>query len=114
MSEVETPIDIETIPSVERAAILLLTLGERQASEILKHLDPREVQKVGAAMAALDAVDTGQIVAVVDSFLEAVTGQSGITVGADDYIRRMLVGALGEDKAKKPSGPDPRRKHGRP
>jgi flagellar motor switch protein FliG len=85
--------------SVDRAAILLLALGEEDAARVLKHLDPREVQRVGSAMASLANIDTGQISVVMDAFLDTVTGQSGLTIGASETIRRMLVGALGEEKA---------------
>jgi len=97
MSEVATRDKIE---SVDRAAILLLALGEEDASRVLKHLDPREVQRVGSAMAALGSINTGQVSSVLDSFLDTVSGQSGLTVGASEYIRKMLVSALGEDKAR--------------
>ena len=40
----------------ERAAVLLLTLGEESAAQVLKHMGPKEVQKVGAAMAAMTNV----------------------------------------------------------
>ncbi len=86
--------------SVDRAAVLLLALGEDDAARVLKHLDPREVQRVGSAMASLRSVNMGQISVVLDAFLDTVTGQSGITIGASEYIRKMLVGALGEDKAR--------------
>jgi flagellar motor switch protein FliG len=41
---------------VEKSAILLISLGEDYASEVLKHLGPKEVQKLGHAMAALKSV----------------------------------------------------------
>ncbi len=99
MSEVATA-SREKMEPLDRAAILLLALGEDDASRVLKHLDPREVQRVGAAMAALGSVNTGQVSHVLDSFLDTVSGQSGLTVGAGDYIRKMLTSALGEDKAR--------------
>ena len=85
------------IDPVDRAAILLLALGEQDAARVLKHLDPREVQRVGSAMASLANVDMAQIGHVVESFLDTVTGHSGLTIGASEYIRRMLVSALGEE-----------------
>ena len=41
---------------VERAAILLLTLGESEAAEILKHLGAKDVQRLGRSMAELQNV----------------------------------------------------------
>ena len=45
---------------IERSAILLIALGEDYASEVLKHLGPKEVQKLGHAMAALKTVPAQQ------------------------------------------------------
>lgn len=78
--------------------MLLLTLGEDEAAEVLKHLGPREVQKLGAAMAALKSVPRNKVEEVVDAFYEET--QRGAPVTADEeYIRGMLTKALGDDRA---------------
>jgi flagellar motor switch protein FliG len=87
------------IPGVERAAILLLSLGEQAAAEVLKHMAPKEVQKIGAAMAAMTNVSRDQVGTVLETFTREVENQTAIGVGSDDYIRKVLVSALGQDKA---------------
>ena len=83
---------------ITRSAMLLLTLGEDEAAEVLKHLGPREVQKLGAAMAQLKSVPRDKVEAVVDQFYEET--QRGAPVTADEeYIRGMLTKALGDDRA---------------
>ena len=84
----------------ERAAVLLLTLGEESAAQVLKHMGPKEVQKVGAAMAAMTNVPRDQVTGVLENFTETVQQQTALGVGAEDYIRTVMVDALGEDKAK--------------
>ncbi|MFT7490955.1 MAG: flagellar motor switch protein FliG [Pseudohongiellaceae bacterium] len=88
-----------TISPVEQAAILLLTLGESDAAEVLKHMGPKEVQRVGAAMSKLANIEQEQVQLVMSNFMEQVRNLTGLGVGADNYIRNMLVSALGEDKA---------------
>jgi flagellar motor switch protein FliG len=83
----------------ERTAVLLMSLGERDAAEILKHMNPKEVQRVGSAMATLTNVTKDEVEEVVGEFLNAVGHQTGIGLGSDDYIRKVLVAALGEEKA---------------
>jgi len=83
----------------ERAAILLMSLGEAEAAQVLKHLGAKDVQKVGQAMAALSNVTRERATAVVERFVDELDNQTSLGVGADDYVRRVLVGALGEDKA---------------
>ncbi len=83
----------------ERAAILLMSLGEAEAAQVLKHLGAKDVQKVGQAMASLTNVSREHAASVVTRFVDEIENQTSIGVGADDYVRRVLVGALGEDKA---------------
>jgi len=87
------------IGGAERAAILLMSLGEAEAAEVLKHMGAKDVQKVGQAMAALTNVSRERANDVIDRFVMELDNQTAIGVGADDYVRRVLVGALGEDKA---------------
>lgn len=87
------------IPGPERAAILLMSLGEAEAAEVLKHMNPKDVQRVGQAMAALSNVSREKATDVMESFCRTLDNQTSLGVGADDYVRRVLVGALGEDKA---------------
>jgi len=85
--------------SVDQAAILLMSLGEADAAEILKHMGPKEVQRIGAAMTQLQNVQQSEVQGVLANFLDEVRTLTGLGVGADNYIRKMLVTALGEDKA---------------
>lgn len=84
---------------VDQAAILLMSLGESDAAEILKHMGPKEVQRIGAAMTQLKNVQQADVQLVLGNFLNEVRTLTGLGVGADNYIRKMLVTALGEDKA---------------
>jgi len=90
---------IKDIRGVERAAILLLALGEKDAAEILKHMGPKEVQDVGLAMASLSNVTTDHMEHVMRSFVERIKTQTALGVDSDDYIRTVLTDALGADKA---------------
>ncbi len=84
---------------VEKAAILLLSLGETDAAQVLRHLGPKEVQKVGVVMAQMRNVQREQVERVMSEFVDAVGDQTSLGVGADSYIRKMLTQALGEEKA---------------
>ncbi|KDE39604.1 Flagellar motor switch protein FliG [Nitrincola lacisaponensis] len=88
------------LTDIEKAAVLLISLGEGDAAEILKHLGPKEVQRIGEAMSRLDNVPQSRVESVVSDFLDIVSDQTGIGINNDRYIRAMLNQALGEDKAK--------------
>jgi len=89
-----------TISGTDRAAIFLMTLGEKAASEVLKHLGPKEVQNIGTAMAAMPAISRVQLAEVVEGFTQQVDDQTAIGVGSDEYLKNVLVQALGEDRAR--------------
>lgn len=98
MSE-ESATAVENMSKLEQAAILLMSLGESDAAEVLKHMGPKEVQKIGAVMASVQNVQQEQVEVVLSNFLDEVRTLTGLGVGNDSYIRNMLVSALGEDKA---------------
>lgn len=87
------------LSGVERAAILLLALGEEHAAGILKHMGPKEVQKLGSAMATMRSVSTDQVNGVLTQFVTAAGTHTALGVDSQDYIRGALVQALGEEKA---------------
>ena len=89
----------EDLSGVQRAAVLLLSLGENDAAEVLKHMGAKEVQKLGLAMATMSGVTRDQVLRVMDDFDGALDKQTSVGVGADDYIRNVLIQALGADKA---------------
>lgn len=83
----------------ERAAILLMSLGEEDAASVLKLMGPKEVQKIGTVMATLKNIPRQQVDEVLDEFVKTVDEQTNFGFGNDEYIRKVLVSALGEDKA---------------
>ena len=91
--------EVAKLSKLDQAAILLMSLGEKEAAEGLKHLGPKEVQRVGTAMTALENVSQKNVEAVMSSFLEEARTLTGLGMGSDGYIRNMLVEALGDDKA---------------
>jgi flagellar motor switch protein FliG len=83
----------------EKAAILLMSLGEAEAAQVLKHMGAKAVQKIGAAMAQMQNVTRDEVSTVISGFTTELENRTSLGIGADDYIRKVLVGALGEDKA---------------
>ncbi len=83
---------------LEKGAMLLLSLGEDEAAEILKHLGPKEVQKLGHAMAQLKAVPRDRIEGVLDELEDHTAKGSPVPVD-EGVIRAMLTKALGDDRA---------------
>jgi flagellar motor switch protein FliG len=87
------------IKGTERAAILLLTLGEQTAAAVLRHMEVQEVQRLGTAMAGLTDVPREKVADVLGSLLIAVQRQTSLGIGTGEYLRKVLTESLGERKA---------------
>ncbi|MAA77270.1 MAG: flagellar motor switch protein FliG [Rhodobiaceae bacterium] len=104
MSEIaQTEMNADDIYSqltgTQKSAILMMLLGEEEASEILKNLGPKEVQHLGSAMYSVQGLDQDTVNRVLDEFLDIIKEQTSLGLGAGNYIRNVLMKALGEDKA---------------
>ena len=84
---------------LQDAAILLMSLGEAEAAEVFKFLSPKEVQKLGEAIARTKAVPRERVEEVVDRFAGVAASQSLLVNDSGDYVRSVLKRALGDDKA---------------
>jgi flagellar motor switch protein FliG len=83
----------------QKAAILLVTLGEKLGGEILKQLNEEEVKSVSKAIARLEKVTPSQTEAVLEEFCQSALGGGGR--GGFDYAKRMLSNAFGPEGAKR-------------
>jgi flagellar motor switch protein FliG len=84
---------------IMRSAVLLMSLGEDEAAEVFKYLAPREVQKIGKAMATLSKVSREEVDTVLDRFCNEAGDQSTVALEAREYLRSVLVKALGDTAA---------------
>jgi len=85
--------------SLQNAAILMMTLGETEAAEVFKHLSPKEVQKLGEAIAKTKVITREKVDEVVDKFTRIASAHSLMVSDSSDYVRSVLKLALGDDKA---------------
>ncbi len=95
----QTDLESKVLSGSERAAVLMMLLGEDAATEVLRHMGPKEMQSLGTAMASLNNITKSEVNAVLTEFIRTVDEQTALGVGSDEYIRNVLTSALGEDKA---------------
>lgn len=84
---------------LEKSAILLISLGEEKAAQILKHLDPKEVQKIGQAMINLKTIPRQKIELVVREYVKTIKENSALHVDTVPYVKSVLIKAVGEENA---------------
>ncbi|UTW02762.1 flagellar motor switch protein FliG [Amphritea atlantica] len=87
------------LTNVQKAAVLLISLGEADAAEVLRYLGQKEVQQLGLAMSNLDNIPQSSVESVMADFMEAISDQTSIGINNDHYIKEMLSQALGSDRA---------------
>ena len=91
--------ELSELTGAQRAAVLMLLLGEQQASEIIKFLTPHEVQALGGAMVAVSDVSQEAVNTILDDFVSTIKKQSSLGLGSTDYVEKVFKRALGDDKA---------------
>ena len=77
---------VETLLPVERAAVILLLLGEEQAAEIISYMSPREVQMLGVHMVGVADLSQEAVNIVLDDFVSTIKQQTNIGLGTADYV----------------------------
>jgi flagellar motor switch protein FliG len=84
---------------LEKAAILLMTLGEEEAAEVFKHLAPKEVQRLGETIARMKAVTRERVDSVMENFEKVAANEHMLVADSNEYVKAVLRRALGDDKA---------------
>jgi flagellar motor switch protein FliG len=84
---------------MQKTAIFLMSIGEAEAAEVLRHMGPKEVQTIGEAISILSNVEKESATGILKVFNSAVGGQTALGMGSEDYLRNVLNKALGSDKA---------------
>lgn len=88
------------LSGAERAAVLLMALGEQQAASVLSFMEPTEVQALSNAMTSINNLTQTQIAGVLGEFATTASDQSPLNIGSDEYLKSILVKGLGDQKAK--------------
>mgnify|MGYP006098507211 CR=1 FL=1 len=99
LADISSGFDVDKLEGAEKAAILLLSLSEEDAAQILKYLEPKQVQQVGTVMAAMEDFTQEKITAVHKLFIQEIQNFSTIGFQSEEFVRKALTAALGEDKA---------------
>ncbi len=89
----------EQLIGLEKAAILLITLGPERSAKIFKHLKEDEIEDLTMQIANIRAVGADQKEKVLEEFYDICLAQSFIDEGGIGYATELLNKSLGEEKA---------------
>src|SRR5271167_3021840 len=90
----------EKITGVQKAAILMVLLGDKAASSVYRHLSPEQVEELTREIARVDYVSQDLAVQILDEFHKLSLAHEHVAKGGTDYAQRLLVNAFGEASAK--------------
>ena len=93
------PATFRAYSGVERAAVLMMLVGEEEAAAILQKLDPEEVRQLGKAMFAVADVGEPEVQMVLDDFVGKARDRTAIGFDPKPIIETMMTRALGPEKA---------------
>lgn len=83
----------------EKSAILMLTLGEERAADVFKHLNTHEVTQISGSMVTMSSFTHEQLSKVLEDFKRDSDEFAALNINTNDYLRSVLVKALGEERA---------------
>jgi flagellar motor switch protein FliG len=87
------------LSGAERAAVFLMSLSEKEAAEVMRHMPAAEVQRLGKAMAAMRKVSRGMAESVLTQFTDTAEREPPGIAASPAFLKRVLSGSLGEEKA---------------
>lgn len=87
------------LSGTERAAIFLMSLSEKEAAEVMKHMPVSEVQRLSKAMASMRRVTRSQADSVLTHFTESAEKEPPGIGASPTFLKRVLSSSLGEEKA---------------
>ncbi len=86
----ELQAELDAMTTTERAAVIMLLLGEQQAADIIRYLNPREVQALGGAMVGVADLSQEAVNLVLDQFVATIKNQTNLGLGTTDYVENVL------------------------
>ena len=89
------------LTGIEKAAILLVVLGDQTSSSIVKHLSEDEVEIVSREVARLKKVSPEDAEAVLEEFYQLTSAREYVARGGVDYAKSMLIKAFGPEASKR-------------
>ncbi|WP_019644226.1 flagellar motor switch protein FliG [Novispirillum itersonii] len=89
--------DYRSLTGPQKAAILLLSLGEEHAAKIFSMMDDEEIREISQIMANLGTVSSNIVERLFVEFADAISN-TGSLVGSYDTTERLLLKSLGKDR----------------
>jgi len=89
------------LSDVEKSAVVLLSIGEEAAAQVMKHMTQLEINLLSLAMARISHVSKTEVTTVFQEFVDLMLEEIPISIGGESYVHDVLEQALGPEKAER-------------
>ncbi|HVH81758.1 MAG TPA: flagellar motor switch protein FliG [Stellaceae bacterium] len=89
------------LTDLEKSAVVMLSIGEEAAAEVMKHMTQLEINLLSVAMTRIQSVSKAEVTAVYQEFIDTMLQETSIGIGAEAYVYGVLERALGPEKAER-------------
>lgn len=92
------------LTDVEKSAVVMLSIGEEVAAEVMRHMTQLEINLLSVAMARISNVSKSEVTEIFQEFVDMMLQETSIGIGSEAYVRGVLEQALGAEKAERLAG----------
>jgi len=95
----EVTLNPESLIGPQKAAILLLAMGEEFSSRIIKKLDEDDIKKLGEYMSQITFIPSDVLNRVVNEFIDKITNDINVAVSGKEFIKQIVSKTLDDETA---------------
>jgi flagellar motor switch protein FliG len=101
ITNVQAADPLAAVKGMQKAAMLLILLGDQASADIIKNLAEDDIQLVTREIARMKKIQPDQAEAVLEEFFQMTTARKYVVTGGMDYAKSVLINAFGPETARK-------------
>jgi flagellar motor switch protein FliG len=86
----------------DKAAVILYTLGEETASQVMRYMEHDDVRELSKSMTSMKSISSKDVDSIVDEFHSRVSNEEGTIISIEeDYVKSVITNVVGEKTAER-------------
>jgi flagellar motor switch protein FliG len=86
----------------DKAAVILYTLGEKTASQVMRYMQHDDVRELSKSMTSMGSISSKDVDDIIDEFYARVSNKEGTIVSIEeDYVRSVVTNVVGKKTAER-------------
>lgn len=92
---------LASVSEIEKSAIVLLSIGQDAAAEVMKYMSQLEINRLSAAMTRVSNISKNTVNDVFEEFIDLMLQETSLGIGSEDYVHGVLEKTVGSGKAER-------------